>query len=174
VAGKPPLVGAPPIALAPPVEEAPPLLGKPTEPPLPVRPPFAVDPPLPPAPPAPLEPPFADAPPAPETPPLVAPPPVPAAPPVPALPEPTSDVTLDASRDTDSEPFVALTEPSLLRLLLAEVVYLAKEAMLEPGIEMDTDFDDVLVLTTTITTDDSLLKADSDSPGAGLAVASTR
>ncbi len=58
--------------------------------------------------------------------PPVAWPPVLAEPPVGVtLPEPRNVVTLCASRDTDSEPFEALTLPSFARLLLPEVVNLS-------------------------------------------------
>jgi hypothetical protein len=57
-------------------------------------------------------------------PPVLEAPPVPAAPP-PVLPVPTKDVTLEPSSATDIVPFDAVTGPSLARVLLEEVVYLA-------------------------------------------------
>jgi hypothetical protein len=99
-------------------------------------------------------------------------PPVPGAPAPPGLPEPTNEVTLDASNDTDNEPLDAVTAPSLANVLLDDVVYLVKEEMVVPGIEIASVLAEP-VLTTLTTTDVSLLYAERDSPDPGLAVAST-
>ena len=161
----PPMPGAPPVDFVPAALSAPPVLVNPPvvalEPPEPVLAMFV-------EPPAPVAPPLLDAPPV-----LVAPP-VPEAPAVPVLPEPTSDVTLDASKDTDIEPFEAVTVPSLARVLLEDVVYLANEVNDEPAIEIESVLAELFVFTATTTTDVSLLYAERDTPDAGLAVASTR
>jgi hypothetical protein len=108
-------------------------------------------------------------------PPLPVEPPVPEEPPAPVMvPEPCKVVTLDASKDSVTEPLEAVTLPSLARLLLLDVVYLSYEEMVEPLIETVIDCVDELVLTATRTTSVSLLYAERDTPDAGLAVASTR
>jgi hypothetical protein len=104
-----------------------------------------------------VEPPVAFVPPAFVEPPVAFVPPVLAEPPVDdVVPEPTNDVTLDASSDTDSEPFVAVTVPSLARLLLEDVVYFVKEEIVVPGIEIASVLAEP-VLTTLTTTEVALL-----------------
>ena len=120
------------------------------------------------------DPPLATDPPVPVAPPTLEEPPVLEEPPAGGeLPDPTNDVTLEASNDTDSEPFEAVTAPSLARLLLEDVVYLVNDAIVDPGIEIASVLADP-VLTTLMTTEVALLYAERDSPVPGLAVASTR
>jgi len=65
-------------------------------------------------------------PPASEEPPLPEEPPVPEEPPAPVMvPEPCKVVTLDPSKDSVTEPFEAVTLPSLARFLLLDVVNLS-------------------------------------------------
>jgi hypothetical protein len=161
----PPVDGVPPAAIAPPVLRTPPVA---FAPPVAVVPPAVVAPPVLGTPPVDFAPPVAFAPPVPGD------PPVPGEPPTPVLPEPTNDVTLDASKDVDRVLFEAVTVPSLARLLLEDVVYLANEVIDEPGIEIESVLAELFVFTTTTTTDVSLLYAERDNPDAGLAVASTR
>jgi hypothetical protein len=61
-------------------------------------------------------------------------------------------VTLWPSRLRESEPFVAVTLPSLARLLLEDVVNLSYEEMLVPLTEMVSDVDELPVFTATMTT----------------------
>lgn len=107
----------------------------PVAPPLPLAPPIAVEPPL-----------------------LAVEPPLPVEPPAPVIvPLPCKVVTLDPSKDTVSEPLVAVTLPSLARFLLLDVVNLSYEEMVEPLIETVRDWVEELVFTATRTTSVSLL-----------------
>lgn len=125
----PPTTTAPPLALAPPTFVAPPVALAPVRP---------------------AEPPVAHAPP------LLEAPPVPWEPLVPVkLPLPCNVVTLEASRLSDNAPFAAVTLPSLAKLLLAEVVNRSYEDMLEPLTVRLSDFDELFVFTTTITTSEA-------------------
>src|SRR6185312_6468109 len=129
---------------------------EPLAPPVPVvpappeLPPEAVVPPAPFAPAAPVPPPVPDVPAAPVVPPV----------PVVELPVPCRVVTLWASRDSVRDPLAAVTLPSLLRLLLPEVVNRSYEVLVEPLMVTLRDDAALFVLTATITTSVSLLYAD--------------